>query len=61
MTPIDRSQTTFYDHFPINPDKPTVERDIGIAIVYDPEHDAYLGMKRHADGVQNFPGGGIEE
>lgn len=58
---IDREQTKLYDHFPVKESAKTVERHIGIWIVYDPKTNRYLWMKRHADGVQNFPWWGIEE
>jgi len=58
---INRSSTPLFDQFEIKEWMPTVYRNIGIAIVYNPKNDTCLCHKRIADGAQTLIGGGIED
>ncbi len=55
-----REHTPLFDQFPIKEEKETITRQIGIALVYNPKTDSYLGHKRHADDAQTLIWGGIE-
>jgi hypothetical protein len=53
---INRSSTPLFDQYEIKQDKPTIRRNIGIALVYNPRNDSYLCHKWKADGAQTLIG-----